>query len=132
MTMNMSEQGWTREDKILALIRLPWDVRITKEEDGSLFAQIAEISDAVADGENERELAVDLWESLYASLAVRLDRGDPVPLPEGHGLPWATSGSPRRPQRETGVTAHLVRKAYGRAQPVPEAAAGDFVLAGAA
>lgn len=125
----MTKREWTRELKLRALMQLPWDVRITAEDDGSLFGQIAEVSDAVADGASETELAKELWESLYESLAVRLDRGDDIPLPVGRQLPWLQHMEPPLPLRRTGVIAQLVREAYENPHPVVTAAAGDFVLA---
>ena len=87
----MSEQNWTREQKLAALTRLPWTISTERENDGTWIARVAEMSDAIATGKSERELAADLWESVYASLAVRLDRGDPIPLPSGCDLPWMVS-----------------------------------------
>lgn len=84
----MPQPDWTEEQKLSALMALPWTVIVTAEDDHSLFAEIAEISDAVADGENERELSRELWNSLYASLTLRLERGDPIPLPPGQEIPW--------------------------------------------
>lgn len=79
---------WNRESKLDALMRLPWTVNVEREEDGSLFARVAEIPDAIADGDDDRSLARELWDSLRASLAFRLDHGDPIPLPAGRLLPW--------------------------------------------
>lgn len=80
--------AWNRESKLDALMRLPWSVTVEREDDGSLFARVAEVPDAIADGEDDKSLARDLWDSLRASLALRLDQGDPIPLPAGRLLPW--------------------------------------------
>lgn len=126
----MTEHGWTREEKLLGLMRLPWDIRITTEEDGTLFARVGEIRDAVADGRDDRELGAELWASLYESLAIRLDRGDAIPLPTGHALPWDAAAQPPRPRERTTVMAELVKDAFQR-HAEPAAAAGDFQLVGA-
>src|SRR5437588_156096 len=82
-------EGWTREQKLAALMRLPWTVRAEHNAtDGYSVARVAELPSVIATGSNDRELARDLWESLQASLSVYLDYDDPLPLPSGAQLPW--------------------------------------------
>lgn len=89
---------WTREQKLAALMRLPWTVRAERNtEDGYLVARVAELPSVLATGENDRELGRDLWESLEASLSCYLEFDDPIPLPKGVRLPW--EGKVQRPQR---------------------------------
>lgn len=92
----MTATNWTPQQKLMALMRLPWSLRIERDElDGSLIAEVAEIPDAIATGSTVKELAKDLWESLAASLQIRLEHGDMIPLPPGSVLPW----SEKTPQR---------------------------------
>jgi predicted RNase H-like HicB family nuclease len=86
----MSEHVWTEESKLLALLALPWSISVSEDAaDGSLIAEVGEIPDAIATGDTEKALAIDLWESLKASLAIRLENEDPIPLPAGiSALPW--------------------------------------------
>lgn len=84
----MATQSWTTQEQLAALMRLPWTLRVDHDTDGSLIARIAEIPDAIGTGEDLKALAVDLWESLAASLECRLENGDPIPVPSGSMLPW--------------------------------------------
>lgn len=95
----MVQIEWTNEQKIDGLMRLPWSLSVEKDDDG-LVARVAEIPDAIATGANEKALALDLWESLRASLSVRVEHGDPIPLPVGSVLPWLSGGAQRRPRLE--------------------------------
>lgn len=91
----MTRDTWTPQQRLLALMRLPWTVRVERDEaDGSWVAQVAEVPDAIATGRSMKELARDLWESLTASLEIRLEHGDAVPLPHGSALPWRGHPSP--------------------------------------
>lgn len=81
---------WTVPDMLGALMRLPWTLHVEKDDEGDLLAaSVREVPDAIATGRTDKALAIDLWESLRASLLVRLEHGDPIPLPEGCTLPWA-------------------------------------------
>lgn len=92
----MTATNWTSQQQLTALMRLPWSLRIERDEsDGSLIAEVAEIPDAIATGNTAKELAKDLWESLAASLQIRLEHGDMIPLPPGCVLPW-NAKTPRR------------------------------------
>src|SRR6266542_5172993 len=92
----MTATNWTPREQLMALMRLPWSIRIERDElDGSLIAEVAEIPDAIATGNTVKELAKDLWESLAASLEIRLEHGDMIPLPPGSVLPW-NANTPRR------------------------------------
>lgn len=125
----MANNKWSQEEKLLALMALPWDVRVTTEDDGSLFAQVTEVRDAVADGADERELSRELWESLYASLALRLEGNLPVPLPKGHALPWEQRESPEwHPTTAVAGPLLLHREAYLKALHSQDAA-GKFAIA---
>lgn len=85
----MAPTDWTFEQKLQALMALPWSLAVTEDQDNSgLVVRVTEVPDAIATGKNEKELARDLWESLYASIACRLEHGDAIPLPPGHQLPW--------------------------------------------
>jgi predicted RNase H-like HicB family nuclease len=80
---------WTTEQKLAALMRLPWSVTVAPNvEEGYLVARVAELPSAVATGEDERALGRDLWAAIEASLACYLEFGDPIPLPAGAALPW--------------------------------------------
>lgn len=91
----MATTDWTSEEKLQALMRLPWSVKLERDpRDGSLIAQVDELPDAIATGDNEQDLARDLWEAIEASLACRLEYGDPLPLPQGNVIPWEGSAQP--------------------------------------
>lgn len=95
----MTAINWTPQQQLMALMRLPWSIHIEHDElDGSWIAEVAEIPDAIATGNSVKELAKDLWESLAASLEIRLEHGDMIPLPPGSVLPW-NAKAPRRVER---------------------------------
>lgn len=125
----MAQRQWTKDEKLLALMALPWDVQVVAEEDGSFFAKVSEIPDAVADGEDERELAREIWQSLYASLALRLDRAMPITLPDGCALPWEVQMAPPWHPDVAEAAGPLVLHgaAYKRALQAA-GAAGDFAV----
>jgi predicted RNase H-like HicB family nuclease len=84
----MATRNWTIREQVEALMRLPWTLHVERDEDGSFVARVAEIPDAIGSASGTKKLAVDLWESLAASLEIRLEHGDPIPLPKGSILPW--------------------------------------------
>jgi predicted RNase H-like HicB family nuclease len=77
-------------DKIKALLRLPWSLQIAKNaDDGGLVARVAELPSVLATGDTEEELAEDLWAALRATFAGYLHFGDTIPLPAGiTAMPW--------------------------------------------
>lgn len=92
--------AWTTDAQVMALMRLPWTVRVERDEcDGSLIARVDEVPDAIGTGDTEKGLAKDLWDALWASLEVRVVHGDVIPLPRGARLPWLDSGPPTKSQR---------------------------------
>src|SRR5437588_1352158 len=95
---------WTLDEKLQALMALAWSIRVSEDpEAASLVARVDEVPDAIATGLTERDLARDLWESLAASLLVRLEHDDPIPLPKGARLPWLARKRP---------TASLIRNQF--------------------
>jgi predicted RNase H-like HicB family nuclease len=93
---------WTTDRKLDALMRLPWTLLPERDAvDGTLVIQVAEVPDAIATGRTPRELALDLWQSLRASLEIRLEHGDAIPLPAGRSvLPWDDEGFAQHSMRE--------------------------------
>jgi hypothetical protein len=90
--MIMHAAQWTTEQKMAALMRMPWTVLVeTDPTDASLIARVAELPDAIATGTDETDLARDLWEAIEASLRCRLDFGDEIQLPAGINPPWEQS-----------------------------------------
>src|SRR5690349_19812552 len=78
----MTDSMWTNEQKIEALLRLPWTVQLTKNsEDGTLAMRDKELPAALAVATNPTELEAEFWESLRETLSVFLEHGDTVPLP---------------------------------------------------
>jgi predicted RNase H-like HicB family nuclease len=103
----MTAPNWTTEEQLRALMRLPWSILVEKDQhDGSFAAQVREIPDAIATGDTMRELGRDLWESLWASLDIRLKHNDVIPLPEGSRLPWDGEPPPSLAHRELEITQH--------------------------
>lgn len=104
------------DDKLQALMRLPWTITAERDVDeGYWVARVREIPDALATGDSEKELAVEVWDALRASLGMRLEHNDEIPLPRGVlALPWQLKVDPPRPQTETviSVLAHPYRVAY--------------------
>ena len=85
----MSAGNWTSQEKLAALMRLPWSIRVEQEAGGGpLVAHVGELPDAVARGDSIKALGKHLWISLSESLARRLERGESIPLPPGRPLPW--------------------------------------------
>jgi predicted RNase H-like HicB family nuclease len=125
----MAARNWTREQKLRALMRLPWTVQTERNpEDGYLVARVVELPSVIATGDTEKELARDLWESLEASLAVYLDYGDEIPLPTGQVLPWDRSDA-----AETGsVYAELRGDAWevSRESAMSASAASSIIVIG--
>lgn len=88
--------AWTNEQRLDALMRLPWTITISPSEFGAyLTAVVAELPDAIATGDSERMLAKDVYGAIRASLAARLEFGDDIPAPSGSDLPWANDAEPR-------------------------------------
>ena len=80
---------WTIDNKVEALIRLPWSVRIERDDpDGAYVAVCSELPSVVASGASERELDADFFESLRETLRCYLEAGDEPPLPNCAKLPW--------------------------------------------
>ena len=87
--------------RLEALMLLPWSIRVERDDsDGSFTAQVTEVPDAIATGATLKDLGQDLWEALSASLDIRLQNSDPIPLPAGAVLPWAEN-APARPRIAT-------------------------------
>jgi hypothetical protein len=115
----MTARDWTPQQKLMALMRLPWSVRV-KQDDvrGSFTAQVAEIPEVMGTGNSMKELGKSLWVSLADNLERRLKRGDMVPLPPGKKLPWDGERSPRVEAIELQVPqriGHLIIRPKGTA-----------------
>jgi len=91
---------WSSYQKLMFLLRLPWTVRVERDPvDQTLIAHVDEVPDAIADAPEERERVRELWDSLCASLIVRIDANDPLPVPSGTVLPWEVGIAPPPPFR---------------------------------
>lgn len=121
-----NEVGWTRERKLLALMALPWGIRVDREDDGTFVAYVNEIPDALATADAEPDLGVEVWRSLYASLAVRLDHDDELPLPHGCVLPWVQRPTPAVGIPRFDAKLDLVKEQYMR--PAASASFREFSL----
>jgi predicted RNase H-like HicB family nuclease len=86
--------AWTDEQKVEALLRLPWTVSVEKSPEGDLVAHVLEIPGVVATGVTMKALGIDLWQSLKAALECFLEFNDDIPLPAGSGLPWVGNSAP--------------------------------------
>lgn len=89
--------GWTQEQQVQHLLRLPWTIVAETTPEGDRLLRVAEIPSAVGTGSTPQELEADLRESLRASLSAYLHFEDPVPLPKGAALPWLASARKVRP-----------------------------------
>ena len=91
---------WTPQQKLAALMRLPWTVRTRRDSEDGYIIEIDEFPSVVAAGDTEKEVGRDLWEALEATLYAYLAHGDVIPLPPGGVLPWeATEEPPQERQR---------------------------------
>jgi hypothetical protein len=82
--------AWTLEQKLTALLRLPWTIRVERNTDEGYFvSRVLEIPSAIATADSARELDRETWASLRTSLEVYLENNDAIPLPPGtKQLPW--------------------------------------------
>lgn len=85
---------WTPQQKMEALMRLPWTVRTDHDAEDGYVAKVDELPSVVATGDSEKELASDLWEALEAALYALLAHSDPIPLPPDCTLPWERGQEP--------------------------------------
>jgi predicted RNase H-like HicB family nuclease len=91
----MKNNDWSHEQKLAALMQVPWTLHFDRDvTDGSLTVEVAELPEAIAIGKDEKELATGLYDALQASLASRLQHGDPLPVPAGISLPWLQGHAP--------------------------------------
>jgi predicted RNase H-like HicB family nuclease len=78
----MANKMWTNERKLEALLRLPWSLTMSRNEEGGYWVmQVKELPAAIATGRTPEELEPAFWESLRETLAVFLEHGDAIPLP---------------------------------------------------
>jgi len=98
---------WTDSQKLRVLMRLPWTIRVENDTDGTFVARVAEMPDAIATGNSERELSKELWEALRASLACRLEFHDDIPAPPNARLPWELGVSPPSGAQSIYVGSHV-------------------------
>ena len=116
---------WNREKKIAALVLLPWTVIVARDDTDEYFvARVAELSDVIATGKNDRELARDLWESLETSFDARLDFDVELPLPRNSIAPWM---QPEGKIRLVNATMQVGGDAWN--QPLPVSSATSEILA---
>jgi|ERR1043166_1013288 predicted RNase H-like HicB family nuclease len=93
---------WTSEQKVEALLRLPWTLSVEKDSSGDLVAYVREIPGVVATGSSMKALGIDLWQSLKATLECFLEFNDDIPLPPGASLPWVGQAAPTEPRVNRG------------------------------
>jgi predicted RNase H-like HicB family nuclease len=86
--------AWTEQQKVEALLRLPWTVSVEKGPDGDFVAYVREIPGVIATGETMKALGIDLWQSLNAALQCFVEFNDDIPLPPGSALPWVGNPAP--------------------------------------
>lgn len=66
-----------------ALVRQPWTVEITRDEENGFVARVRELPDAVVAADTAAELEKEFWPAIRASIAARLEFGLQVPLVAG-------------------------------------------------
>lgn len=69
------------DPRIAQYLRLPWRVRVSRDEDNGFVATVDEMPDAIGTGATAKELEHDFWQSMRASIAARLELGEPIPSP---------------------------------------------------
>jgi antitoxin HicB len=77
----MTRKTMARDVRRLAA--LPWTIELKRNADGSFFARIVELPGCMTEGETELEALQNLKEALEVWLASELERGHPIPEPEG-------------------------------------------------
>lgn len=80
--MRLEIKGLTQEQELSWLMDLPWTFTSEPSPDdaGEFVVRIAEIPDATVIG-TEKEVSTEIFASLRASLACRLEFNDPINLP---------------------------------------------------
>lgn len=106
----MTQDMWTNERKLDALLKLPWTLRMDHNvEDGHWSMRVAELPAAIATAERVEDLEDAFWESLRETLEVFLEHGDVIPLPARVAqYPWQPRQNYRVVQgqiQETAATA---------------------------
>lgn len=90
---------WTPERRLQELLAAPWTV--TPAEPSAhgdyVVARVVELPGTMATASNERELARELYDSIFATLECLLDAGDPIPLPAGYVPAWLRPDSAEAP-----------------------------------
>jgi hypothetical protein len=109
---------WTTEQRIEALLRLPWTIQVETSPEGDRLLRVAELPSVVGCGADEQQREADHWASLGAAFEAYLHFGDPIPLPAGAALPWARE---RRPEWGSVVAAVIRRRQSWEGQSVPDA-----------
>ena len=84
----MGPSSWSNEDKVRALLSLPWNVNVEVTREGERLAWIDEMPAAAARGSDIPELARALWAALRAVLERSLRDGESITLPRGAVLFW--------------------------------------------
>ena len=78
----MTQDMWSNEQKLDALLKLPWSLRMTQNtEEGYWVMRVEELPAALATAETPHALEGAFWESLRETLSVFLEHGDVIPLP---------------------------------------------------
>lgn len=72
------------DPRIAQYLRLPWRVRVSRDEDNGFVATVDEMPDAIGTGATAKELEHDFWQAMRASIAARLALGEPIPCPPVH------------------------------------------------
>lgn len=70
-------------DPFYGLLSLPWTITTGVKDDGTRWAQCAEIPHAIVYADADEDIDVMFWDSLRASLEALAAIGEPIPLPEG-------------------------------------------------
>lgn len=80
---------WTIEQKLAALLRLPWTLRVQRDAaEGYFIAECTEMPEVTATATDERLLDRELWAAMETALRARIDDDDVV-LPRGTKVrPW--------------------------------------------
>lgn len=75
--------------KLELLLRLPWTIRVERDEHGGESLTVSELPAVVAIGDTPKEMVEDLWEAMRSVLSAYLEEQVRPPLPASvDRLPW--------------------------------------------
>lgn len=117
---------WTRNDQLAYLLGLPWTVLVSRDQGGDFIARVAELPFLVATGDNEKAIAIDLYDALESALDAHLEHGDQLTLPHDARPPWERGVEPTVSAITRTVVRLQIKKAARWGEPTASTDAQSF------